>query len=96
MKLNTVERLAMNNPLRAAHQHHREARWFRDLLPASGRPRVSRIAAVLLSAFCLLSVLFGLFDGDLIDNVSSDGFFSVAVAWAAVLLVATAVVGCSR
>ena len=35
MKLNTVERLAMNNPLRAAHQHHREARWFRDLLPES-------------------------------------------------------------
>lgn len=36
MKLNTVERLAMNNPLRAAHQHHREARWFRDLLPEGG------------------------------------------------------------
>jgi ubiquinone/menaquinone biosynthesis C-methylase UbiE len=36
MKLNTVERLAMNNPLRAAHQHHREARWFRDLLPEAG------------------------------------------------------------
>ena len=31
MKLNTVERLAMNNPLRAAHQHHREARWFAKL-----------------------------------------------------------------
>ena len=31
MKLNTVERLAMNNPLRAAHQHAREARWFREL-----------------------------------------------------------------
>ncbi|MEE9242678.1 MAG: methyltransferase type 11, partial [Mycobacterium sp.] len=25
MKLNAVERAAMNNPLRAAHQHHREA-----------------------------------------------------------------------
>ena len=36
MKLNTVERLAMNNPLRAAHQHHREARWFRDSLPEAG------------------------------------------------------------
>jgi ubiquinone/menaquinone biosynthesis C-methylase UbiE len=36
MKLNAVERLAMNNPVRAAHQHHREARWFRDLLPESG------------------------------------------------------------
>jgi ubiquinone/menaquinone biosynthesis C-methylase UbiE len=31
MKLNTVERLAMNNPLRAAHQHRREAEWFRSL-----------------------------------------------------------------
>ena len=31
MKLNTVERLAMNNPLRAAHQHRREAQWFRQL-----------------------------------------------------------------
>lgn len=28
MRLNTVERLA-NNPLRAAHQHRREAQWFR-------------------------------------------------------------------
>lgn len=36
MKLNTVERLAMNNPLRAAHQHHREAKWFRDALPGRG------------------------------------------------------------
>jgi ubiquinone/menaquinone biosynthesis C-methylase UbiE len=36
VKLNTVERLAMNNPVRAAHQHHREARWFRDLLPDGG------------------------------------------------------------
>jgi hypothetical protein len=25
MKLNSVERAAMNNPVRAAHQHHREA-----------------------------------------------------------------------
>lgn len=31
MKLNTVERLAMNNPVRAAHQHRREAQWFREL-----------------------------------------------------------------
>ena len=31
MKLNRVERLAMNNPMRAAHQHHREARWFQRL-----------------------------------------------------------------
>lgn len=31
MKLNTVERVAMNNPVRAAHQHRREAQWFRRL-----------------------------------------------------------------
>lgn len=31
MKLNAIERAAMNNPLRAAHQHHREASWFRRL-----------------------------------------------------------------
>ncbi len=34
MKLNSIERAAMNNPIRAAHQHHREAAWFRRL--ASG------------------------------------------------------------
>jgi ubiquinone/menaquinone biosynthesis C-methylase UbiE len=31
VKLNTIERLSMNNPVRAAHQHHREAGWFRRL-----------------------------------------------------------------
>ena len=31
MKLNAIERALMNNPLRAAHQHHREAAWFRRL-----------------------------------------------------------------
>ena len=31
MKLNSVERAAMNNPIRAAHQHHREAAWFQRL-----------------------------------------------------------------
>lgn len=31
MRLNAVERWAMNNPVRAAHQHHREAEWFRRL-----------------------------------------------------------------
>ena len=56
-------------------------------------PRLSRRAAVLLSAFCLLSVLFGLFDGDLSSNVASDGFLSIGVVWAGVLLVATVVVG---
>lgn len=31
MMLNRVERWAMNNPARAAHQHSREAAWFRQL-----------------------------------------------------------------
>lgn len=31
MMLNRVERWAMNNPLRALHQHSREAMWFRRL-----------------------------------------------------------------
>lgn len=31
MKLNAVERALMNNPVRAAHQHRREAAWFRRL-----------------------------------------------------------------
>ena len=35
MKLNAIERAAMNNPLRAAHQHHVEAGWFRRLARGS-------------------------------------------------------------
>lgn len=31
MKLNSIERALMNNPVRAAHQHHREAAWFHRL-----------------------------------------------------------------
>jgi len=31
MKLNSIERAFMNNPVRAAHQHHREAAWFKRL-----------------------------------------------------------------
>ena len=31
MKLNRIERAAMNNPVRAAHQHRREAAWFHRL-----------------------------------------------------------------
>lgn len=57
------------------------------------RPPVGLIAAVLLSAFCLISILAGLFDGDLIHNIASDGLVSRGVAWAAVLLVFTAAVG---
>lgn len=57
------------------------------------RPPVGLIAAVLLSAFCLISVMFGLFDGDLISNVASDGLISRGVVWGVVLLAITAVVG---
>jgi hypothetical protein len=57
------------------------------------RPRIGYIAAVTLSVFCLLSVLAGLFDGDLIQNIASDGVLSLGVAWAAVLLAFTTVVG---
>jgi 2-polyprenyl-3-methyl-5-hydroxy-6-metoxy-1,4-benzoquinol methylase len=35
MKLNFIERAAMNNPVRAAHQHRREAAWFRRLTGGS-------------------------------------------------------------
>ncbi|HYZ68325.1 MAG TPA: class I SAM-dependent methyltransferase, partial [Mycobacterium sp.] len=31
MKLNSVESALVNNPVRAAHQHYREAAWFRRL-----------------------------------------------------------------
>lgn len=57
------------------------------------RPPVGLIAAVLLSAFCLISLMFGLFDGDLINNVASAGLISWGVVWGVVLLSVTAVVG---
>ena len=57
------------------------------------RPPVGLIAAFLLSAMCVLSLLAGLFDGDLIDNIASDGLISWGVALGAVLLAGTAVVG---
>lgn len=31
MKLNSIERAAMSNPVRTAHQHYRAAAWFRRL-----------------------------------------------------------------
>ncbi len=31
MKLNSIERALVNNPVRAAHQHYREAEWFKRL-----------------------------------------------------------------
>jgi hypothetical protein len=57
------------------------------------RPPVGRVAAVLLCAFCVVSLLAGLFDGDLIDNVASAGLVSREVLWGVVLLVLTAAVG---
>ena len=57
------------------------------------RPPVGLIAAVLLSAFCLISFMAGLFDGDLADHIASTGLLSWQVAWAAVLLAVTAAVG---
>jgi hypothetical protein len=57
------------------------------------RPPVGLVAAVLLSAFCLISVLFGLFDGDLTSHVASARSVPWAVVWGVVLLSVTAVVG---
>lgn len=57
------------------------------------RPPVGLIAAALLSAFCLISLIFGLFDGDLINNIASDGLISVGVVWGFVLVSVTAAVG---
>jgi hypothetical protein len=53
------------------------------------RPPLGLVAAVLLSAVCLISLMFGLFDGDLINEVASAGL----VVWGVVLLSVTAVVG---
>lgn len=57
------------------------------------RPPIGLIAAVLLSVFCLISLMAGMFDGDLIRNVASDGVLSLGFAWAVVLLAFTAAVG---
>jgi peptidoglycan/LPS O-acetylase OafA/YrhL len=56
------------------------------------RPPVGLVAAVVLAVFCLISVLFGLFDGDLTGTVASAaGLWGVV--WGIVLLAVTAVVG---
>jgi len=57
------------------------------------RPRIGFVAAILLGAFCLISVLFGLFDGDLTNQVASAGLVSWGVVWGIVLLSVTAIVG---
>ena len=56
------------------------------------RPPVGLVAAVLLGVFCVLSLLFGLFDGDLTNEVAAAGYPG-GVAWGVVLLAVTAVVG---
>ena len=57
------------------------------------RPPAGVLAAVLLSGFCLISLMAGLFDGDLINTIASAGLFSWQVAWRVVLLSVTAAVG---
>jgi type IV secretory pathway VirB2 component (pilin) len=57
------------------------------------RPPVGRIAAVVLSAFCLISLVFGSVDGDLRSNIEADGWSSGRVVWGFVLLFVTGVVG---
>ena len=56
------------------------------------RPPVGVVAAVLLSAFCLLSVLAGLFDGDLIGNVASEGILSLMTAGSVAVALASGVI----
>src|SRR3954468_17725884 len=57
------------------------------------RPPVGLVAAVLLSALCLISVLSGLFDGDLTKNAASAGPVPWGIIWGVVLLLVTTVVG---
>ena len=56
------------------------------------RPPIGLVSAVVLGVFCLISLLFGLFDGDLTTKVASTGYPG-GVAWGVVLLAVTAVVG---
>jgi hypothetical protein len=63
------------------------------LAVSNTRPRIGYIAAVTLSVFCLIRILAGLFDGDLIQNIASDGVISLGVAWAVVHIEFTTVVG---
>ena len=53
------------------------------------RPPVGRIAAILLAVICVISVLAGLFDGDMTGESMTTG----SVLWGVVLIVLTAVVG---
>ncbi len=53
------------------------------------RPTFGRVAAVFLSVICLISVLAGLFDGDM----TNDSMTPASFWWGVVLIVLTAVVG---
>ncbi|WP_141854027.1 hypothetical protein [Kribbella jejuensis] len=63
------------------------------LAARNARPPVGLVAAVVLSVFCLISFLSGLFDGDLFHTVASAGLISWAVGWGVLLLLVTAAVG---
>jgi uncharacterized membrane protein YdjX (TVP38/TMEM64 family) len=56
------------------------------------RPPIGLVAAVILSMFCLISFMFGLFDGDLTNKVASAAG-PWGVAWGIVLLSVTVAVG---
>jgi hypothetical protein len=62
------------------------------LAARNARPPVGLVAAILLSAFCLISLMSGLFDGDLTNEVASTAG-PWGVVWGVVLLSVTAVVG---
>jgi hypothetical protein len=53
------------------------------------RPPIGRVAAIALSVICLISVLAGMFDGDMANESIATGSFW----WGVVLIVLTAVVG---
>jgi hypothetical protein len=44
------------------------------LAARNARPPVGLVAAILLSAFCLISLMYGLFDGALTNQVASSGW----------------------
>ena len=53
------------------------------------RPPIGRVAAVVLGVICLISVLAGMFDGDMANDDLSNGSFW----WGVVLIVLQAAVG---
>lgn len=53
------------------------------------RPPIGRVAAILLGVICVISVLAGMFDGDMANESITNGSFW----WGVVLIVLQAVVG---